>query len=138
VRDYPTDYSSASSTELSTHAMSTDEDSADIMASFKKGTLAQGNKKNPLQTPKQASLSTGDYVSEQSLGGDERATQTSPANVRKLVAVKPLPVRDRDQYTYYEPKETVESIIREFQQKGDLMYKVKLTDGVTKQVRLTT
>jgi chromodomain-helicase-DNA-binding protein 4 len=56
-------------------------------------------------------------------------------SVRKAVAVKPAPVRNRHDYTYYAPTEIVQKILRKYQKKGDLMYEIKLTDGITKQVR---
>ena len=43
-------------------------------------------------------------------------------------------MRNRQEYTYFEPKDEVESILREFTTKGRVMYKVILEGGATKEV----
>ncbi|KAF2874432.1 PHD/FYVE-zinc-finger like domain-containing protein [Massariosphaeria phaeospora] len=106
--------------------MSSDEDGADLMAAFKRTAIGA-----PPRGRRQTSFSPGDFVSGESSGED---TRVAPDSMRKLVAVKAPPVRNRHQYTYYEPKDAVERILREFQKRGELMYEVKLTDGRTEQV----
>jgi hypothetical protein len=119
-------------------AMSSEEDGADLMASFKKGSHPNTKAKTPPLRAKRPSFSPSGFVSEQSSGEDELQSRAPQANVRRAVAVKVMPVRNREQYTYYAPKEALKSIVREYQGKGDLMYEVKLTSGITKQVRSAT
>ena len=104
------------------------------MAAFQKNGRPNAKATTPPRMGKQPSFSPGAFVSEQSSEEEERRRRTPQARVRKAVAVKPKPVRNRDQYTYYEPKEIAKSISREYYNNGDLMYEVKLTSGVSKQV----
>lgn len=122
--------------------MSSDGDAADLMAAFKKGTTqgnTKGTAKDPRQTTpsrrKQPSFSRGQFISDESSAEeDEGVSQLSLPSTRKVVAVRVRPVRNRSEYTYYEPKDTVVHIMREFRRKGEIMYEVKLTSGTTKQV----
>jgi len=115
--------------------MSSEEDGADLMASFQMGARPSAKAKTSPGTTKQPSFSPGAFVSEQSSGEYGAQSRAPRASVRKVVAVKATPVRNRSQYKYYEPKETVESILREYRKRGNLMFEVKLTGGVKKQVR---
>jgi chromodomain-helicase-DNA-binding protein 4 len=124
--------------------MSSDDDASDLMAAFKKGapkgapkgavTQAPGRASRQAPPPrKQASFSPGQFISDdESREGDIPPT----TRVRKVVAVRAAPVRNRSEYTYYEPEDAVEHIVREFQRRGDIMYEVKLTNGRTQQVSL--
>ncbi|KAF2690124.1 hypothetical protein K458DRAFT_290576 [Lentithecium fluviatile CBS 122367] len=114
--------------------MSSEDDGADLMAAFKKSGRTTPKPNAPPRTAQHSTFSPGNFVSEQSSGDDGPRKPAPRVGVRKLVAVRVLPVRNRHDYTFYEPKETVESIVREFQKKGDLMYEVKLASGITKQV----
>jgi len=53
---------------------------------------------------------------------------------RKAICVRAKPLVDRSEYIYYEPKEEVEGIIREFSSRGDMLYEVRLFGDRTKQV----
>jgi hypothetical protein len=43
-------------------------------------------------------------------------------------------VKNRNEYTYYEPQDEVEAIVREFKKNDDLAYEVKLVGAGTKEV----
>lgn len=44
------------------------------------------------------------------------------------------PVEDKEEYVYYEPKDEVEGILREFSRKGAMIYEVRLVGDRIKQV----
>jgi chromodomain-helicase-DNA-binding protein 4 len=115
--------------------MSSDDDPSALMAAFKKGAppkkVLESRASRPAPPPrKQASSSSGQSIladeSGNKNGGTSIQTVTLP---RKAVAVVVTPVRNRAEYTYYEPQDTVDNIVREFQRKGHFMYEVKLTNG---------
>lgn len=108
--------------------MSSDEDGAALMASFK-----SGRPRAPSLKKKQA-FSPSNFVSDQS-SADEVAPQRTRPVRRKAVAVKVPPIRNKHEYTYYPPQEEVARILREFDKHGQLMYEVRMIDGVKKQVR---
>ncbi|KAF2706482.1 hypothetical protein K504DRAFT_459785 [Pleomassaria siparia CBS 279.74] len=132
--------------------MSSDEDGSDLMAAFKKGSAK--TTKTPSKAPAKAAKATttraakepsprrkhASFLPEQSISdessGDKPASrkQGSPPSVRKAIVVRAPPVRNRSEYTYYEPKDTVENIVREYSRKGLIRYEVKLTNGNTRQV----
>ncbi|KAF2465544.1 uncharacterized protein BDR25DRAFT_346076 [Lindgomyces ingoldianus] len=113
--------------------MSSSDDGAELMATFK-----SMSRKHNAATPsrKQPSMSPGLFISdESSTGGKETAIQMArPLKhvTRKAVAVQVTPVQNRKEYTYYEPKDSVEQILREYTRKGDLLFEVKLSDGTEK------
>jgi hypothetical protein len=119
--------------------MSSDDDPSALMAVFKKGApkkAPESEASRPAPPPrKQASSSSGQLIlddeSENPNGGTGIQSVTS---ARRAVAVRVGPVRDRAQYTYYEPQDTVDTIVRGFQRKGHSMYEVKLTNGRIQQV----
>ncbi|KAF2642782.1 hypothetical protein P280DRAFT_506129 [Massarina eburnea CBS 473.64] len=111
--------------------MSSDDDGADLMAAFKK----DGRGKPTPRTRERTSFSPGNFISDQSSGEDDLvAKRPAPAVKRKAVAVRPSPVRNRHEYTYYAPVVTAEKIIREISKGKDLIYEVRLAGGHTKQV----
>lgn len=66
--------------------------------------------------------------------GEDVLNAESPAIARRLLHIRPKPVRNKHEYTYYEPQDEVESIVREFTRKGDIIYKVRLAAGGTREV----
>ncbi|KAF2020910.1 hypothetical protein BU24DRAFT_10762 [Aaosphaeria arxii CBS 175.79] len=104
------------------------DDELDI-ASFQRN----GTRKRSPPARKSASVSPGMFFSDESSVTEEdtknEKKKDSIDRPRKLVAVKVTPVRNREEYTYYEPEEEVHSILREYKRKGVLMYEVKLLDG---------
>ena len=97
--------------------MSSDEDGADLMASFKKG---KGS--GPSRTRKEPSVSPGMFFSEDESsateGGASAVNQRRPTR-KVAVAVRVPPMQHpRSEYTYHEPKETAERILREYARKG--------------------
>jgi hypothetical protein len=113
--------------------MSSDEDSSDLMASFKRGNGSASAMR------KQASVSPGMFFSEEESSAGENHAPTlrhQAGNRRVAVAVKVPPVRNRSDYTYYEPKQVVHRILREYTRKGEIMYEVELPNGRTRQVSL--
>jgi hypothetical protein len=83
---------------------------------------------------KRVSIAVENFLSDSSSGEDLDKAE-SPPKVRRLLQIRPSPVRNRNEYTYYEPRDEVESIVREFTTKGRVMYMVKLEGGATKEVR---
>ena len=69
--------------------------------------------------------------------GEDVVNAEPPPKVRRVLHVRPEPVRNRDEYTYYEPKDEVESIIKETTKKGDIIYEVKLVGGGMREVSKT-
>ncbi|ORY14692.1 PHD/FYVE-zinc-finger like domain-domain-containing protein [Clohesyomyces aquaticus] len=129
--------------------MSSDEDGVDLMATFQKcakghppATRAAPSKPSgpprrhappprnvPTRATLQSSFSPGMFVSDESSGAEE------PQKViRKAVAVRVEPVRNRREYTYIPVTESVDKILREYTHRGDLLYEVKLSGGGTKTV----
>jgi chromodomain-helicase-DNA-binding protein 4 len=74
------------------------------------------------------------FLSESSSGEDDINAE-SPPKVRRLLQIRPKPVVNKDEYTYYEPQEEVESIVKESTVRGnDIAYVVKLVGGGIKEV----
>ncbi|PVI04094.1 hypothetical protein DM02DRAFT_519327 [Periconia macrospinosa] len=109
--------------------MSSDDNGSALMAAFQ----SKGKRSAPPSTRRQTSFSPGDFISDQSSATEGRRTTRKPMPPRKATAVKVAPVRNRHEYTYYEPRETVKKILREYDQRGTLMYTVKLDDGAIKE-----
>ena len=114
--------------------MSSEEDGAELMAAFKRGSGKKTRTRTPQREAKELAFLPGNFISDQSSEENGTATKQSPVVTRTMVAVRAPPVRNRDEYTYYAPKEAVGSIVREFTKKGILMYEIKLKSSITKQV----
>ena len=70
-----------------------------------------------------------------SSSGDDVINAEPPPKVRRLLQIRPKPIANKEEYTYYEPKEEVESIVKESIKRGnDIAYVVKLVGGTTKEV----
>lgn len=113
--------------------MSSDEDDATLMASFK-----QKRSRKPAQVPsrQRASRSSEVAMSEQSATVDRDGSQWGEAQMpRRAIGVRVSPVRDREEFKYYEPQKDIENIVREFKRRGDMFYKVRLFGNTTKEVR---
>jgi len=121
--------------------MSSDEDSASLMAAFKRGSekysinTSAATSSKPPPSRRKPSFSPEQFISDgSSTDGGEIRGQVPLLYKRKAVAVRAPPVRNRSEYTYYEPSEIVQSIVRKSQRRGKIIYEVKLIDGNTKQV----
>ncbi|KAF2193813.1 hypothetical protein K469DRAFT_712645 [Zopfia rhizophila CBS 207.26] len=114
--------------------MSSDEDGAGLMEAFQ----SRGSRNAAPRARKLASVSPGMFISDESSAAEEDTSnfvsQSSKPVARKLVAVRVPPVRNRHEYTYYEPEESVEKVLREFRRGNELTYEIKLTDERTKTV----
>ncbi|KAF1833747.1 hypothetical protein BDW02DRAFT_370542 [Decorospora gaudefroyi] len=116
--------------------MSSDEDGAALMAAFKKKSPRRKSSATPLRPAKQAFFSPGALFSEDGSAeelGDSIAVQTPPPR-RRIAALRVSPVRNREEYTYYEPKDEVEGIIREFSKRGEMRYQARLFGDSTKEI----
>jgi hypothetical protein len=108
--------------------MSSDEDGAELMAAFKKGGRSAPPK------PRQPSVSPGMFISEDS-STEESPMNPTPSLFRRVaVAVRVKPIKNREDYAFYELKDEVARVLREFRLKGDIMYEIKLTNGNIQQV----
>jgi hypothetical protein len=119
--------------------MSSDEDSAALMAAFKK-TPAPGPKANAAlsasRAAKEASNSPATMSLQDDLDEDFTMHIETPPRRRRAVCVRvpSVNVRKAD-YKYYEPQDEVERILREFSgRKGEMLYEVKLLGDRVKQV----
>ncbi|KAF2749588.1 hypothetical protein M011DRAFT_420044 [Sporormia fimetaria CBS 119925] len=120
---------------------SEEEDGAALMAAFqKKRPSAAPNPPQPVApAQRNTSLSPGDFFSDDdsSAAPAPRAASrpaSSRSSTRVAVAVQVRPPRNLDDYVYYEPREEVRRIIREYNRKGQLMYEVELEAGQRKQI----
>ena len=138
--------------------MSSDEDATQLMAAFKKGGTARNipsksksksasaappsrratPRRSPSRTPppkkqKRVSIAVENFLSDSS-SEEDIDNAGSPPKVRRVLQIRPSPVRNRQEYTYFEPQDEVESILREITTKGRVMYKVRLEGGATKEV----
>jgi hypothetical protein len=112
--------------------MSSDEDGAQLMAIFQKQTSR--NAPSP-QRKEQPSVPARDLVLEHSPEAEGSMSRAqSPRKTRRALCVRVKPVENKDEYTYYEPRDEVEAIVREFSKRGNMLYEVRLSDGSTKQV----
>ena len=135
--------------------MSSDEDVNQLLAAFKKsdtiksGANARTSATSPHQsTPKhspvqrlppkkRASVSSKNFLSESNLAEDVVRAQPSP-KVRRLLYIRPKPLKNKDEYIYHEPKDEVETIVREFAKRDTISYEVRLIGGETRKVSETT
>ncbi|KAI8935063.1 hypothetical protein NX059_007661, partial [Plenodomus lindquistii] len=109
--------------------MSSSEDGAQLMAAFKK---KPGRKPSaaprPTSTPRRA-------VSDASTPVAIAFTPVNrPPKPRKLHHVRASPVRNRDEYEYFAPRDEVEEIVNEYSKRGDMMYKVRLWGDTVKHI----
>jgi hypothetical protein len=113
---------------------SSDEDGVMLMAAFKKGGQTEGN--SPMRKQESALVEKNTF---NRMSREDTSSEGSPPQPRQfkraLVAVNVPPVRRRHEYTYYEPKETVERILRESRRQGKYVYKIEIVGGTTKEVR---
>jgi hypothetical protein len=148
----------ASDHTIQVASMSSDEDATQLMAAFKKGGTARTGpsksksksasaappsrsatpRRSPSRTPppkkqKRVSIAVENFLSESS-SGEDLDNAESPSKVRRVLQIRPSPVRNRKEYTYFEPQDEVESIVREVTIKGRVMYEVTLEGGATKEV----
>jgi chromodomain-helicase-DNA-binding protein 4 len=115
--------------------MSSDEDGATLMAAFKK----KGTRKavSPPRTEVEATR-VEDSVSDNTVEAEEAEAEKEPTPklppTRRAVCVRVKPVSNRDDYVYYDPVEEVEEIVKEYSRKGDMLYEVRVTGNIKKQV----
>ncbi|KAJ4339411.1 hypothetical protein N0V95_007789 [Ascochyta clinopodiicola] len=132
--------------------MSSDEDASQLMAAFRKGgaTKVGANTRTSAALPrrstsgrpparqspakKRTSVALESLLSNSS-SGEDVINPDSPPKVRRLLHIRPEPVRNRHEYTYYEPQDEVESIVQEVTgTEKNVAYEVKLVGGGTREV----
>lgn len=117
--------------------MSSDEDGSELMAAFKKKDDRKLITARP-KSPEPAAFSPGNFISDDGSGGEEHVTTVaSLPKSRRAVCVRPSPIRNKHNYTYYEPQDEVHSILREFTRKGEIMCQVRLWNDKSKVVSET-
>ncbi|XPS69142.1 hypothetical protein M3J09_001422 [Ascochyta lentis] len=137
--------------------MSSDEDASQLMAAFRKGGTSKAaantrtsapparrstpKRSTPRPSParhspakRRASIAVESLLSASSSEGEDVINAASPPQVRRLLHIRPDPVQNKDEYTYYEPQDEVESIVREATKRGHVAYEVKLVGGGTRQI----
>lgn len=132
--------------------MSSDEDAGQLMAAFRKGGFSKPGASTRTSTPpprrstsrtspvrrepvkKRASIVLDNFLSDSSSASENVMTAEPPPKVRRLVQIRPKPVQNRHEYTYYEPQDEVESIVRESTDNDDIAYMVKLVGGEIREV----
>jgi hypothetical protein len=118
--------------------MSSDDDAAGLMAAFKK--KPSGGRKSSAAPPRPAKRTSFSPAAMLSEDGSEELGDTIRVDIpplrRKAVAVRVQPKKiNKREYTYYEVKDEVEEIIREFSgRRGEMLYEVRTSPGQTKQV----
>ncbi|KAF2849819.1 hypothetical protein T440DRAFT_425702 [Plenodomus tracheiphilus IPT5] len=109
--------------------MSSDDDGVQLMAAFKKKAGL-----NPSAAPHRTSTPRRVV----SIGSTPAPIAFTPINKapkkRKLAYVHVSPVRNKEDYTYYEPKDEVEGIIRDYLRRGEMRYEVRLWGDKTKEI----
>jgi hypothetical protein len=110
--------------------MSSDEDSAQLMAAFK----TAGSRKAAPPATTQTSHLVEDSESEDTLETEEGHSRVqAPSTSRRVLCVRAEPPNRRDEFVYYEPSQEVEEILRSYPGKK-MLYDVKMLDKTTKQV----
>ena len=134
--------------------MSSDEDVNQLLAAFKKSstttpganarTSATSSRHSiPRHSPVQrspAKKSTPALPKNSSLdsySAEDVASEKSPPKVRRLLYIRPKPLKNKDEYVYYEPQDEVDSVIHESTRRGAVTYEVKLVGGETRKVSET-
>ncbi|KAF2830729.1 hypothetical protein CC86DRAFT_343714 [Ophiobolus disseminans] len=112
--------------------MSSDEDGSQLMAAFKGG----GRNAAPPKVAKQPTLSPADLMSEHSSEAEVDTPRSEKPTTRRALCVRVEPVDKKDEYVFYEPKDEVEGILREFSKKREVLYEVRLFGDNTKQITL--
>jgi hypothetical protein len=112
--------------------MSSDEDGATLMAAFKK----KGARKSapPPRTEVEATPGEESLSDHNAEAEAEKEPTPKPPISRRAVCVRVKPVNNRDDYVYYDPAEEVEEIVKEYSKEGDMLYEVRLTGNIKKQV----
>lgn len=101
------------------------------MAPFKK---SKGRKPAPPKIPERSKSSSADILAENASGTEDGTPGSERTTTRRALFVRPKPIVKKDEYVYYEPKDEVEGIIREYSRKGDMFYEVRLFGDTTKEV----
>jgi hypothetical protein len=113
--------------------MSSDDDGAELMAAFK----SRGARKAaPPKIAEQPAQSPEASASGHNSEGESGRSLSNTSRTRRALCVRVEPIDDKEEYVYYEPKDEVEGILREFSKRkgGDLLYEVRLFGDKTKQV----
>jgi hypothetical protein len=111
--------------------MSSDEESAQLMAAFK-----SAGTRNVAPPPVQQSVHTvSDSGSEHSLGNEEvRSQPQASSGTRRALCVRVKPANRKDEFVYYEPiEEEVVEIMRAYPGRK-MLYDVRMSDNTIKQV----
>jgi chromodomain-helicase-DNA-binding protein 4 len=109
-----------------------DHDTSRLMAAFKKNTGKRTDAVSTTSTPRTRTRTRTRTPTPTRTSSPPSPPQRS--RPRKLVGVFPSPVKNRDDYVYYEPVDNVAAIIREFTKRGDIMYQVNMSSGTSTQV----
>ena len=111
--------------------MSSDDDGAQLMATFKRNS---GRNAAPLKVAERPATSPGEFISENSSGAEDGTSRSDSTRARRALCVRVKPIDRKDEYVYYEPRDEVEGILREYSKKDDMVYEVRLFGDKTKQV----
>ncbi|KAH6633608.1 PHD/FYVE-zinc-finger like domain-containing protein [Boeremia exigua] len=133
--------------------MSSDDDATQLMAAFRRGGATRSGANNlkpastrgrstPRRSPARtlpakqgATVAVENMFTDSSSDEDEINAESPPSKIQRVLHVRTSPVRNRSEYTYYEPRDEVESIVLErTSRKGDIIYDVKLVSGETKEI----
>ena len=114
--------------------MSSDEDGAALMAAFKKN--GAGGRPSIQSKAKRVSLPPRLASEPSTIAESEDAMEdAAPPTPRRAVGVI-IPIKHikKNDYTYYEPTDEVEEVLREYSKRGDMMYEVRSSESGIKQV----
>jgi len=112
--------------------MSSEDDETQLMAAFKVG----GRKPNaiPSRTTVQPSISPEAFISDEDSPAESSVRRDASPKTRRAVCVRASPVRNKSQYTYYEPEEKPARIIRSLTRRGKTLYEVELGNYTVREV----
>lgn len=119
--------------------MSSDEDTAALMAAFKKEAPSFASNAIPVQPVEQRSRRASSSLAVKSDNESLLHVQTPPMK-RRLHSVRIPPANiNRAEYTYYEARDDVERVVRKFSgEDGVMSYEVRVTGNRSKQVSPTS
>ena len=120
--------------QISTDIMSSDEDGAALMAAFKKNGASKAGAASAKPTTRPAVSSPSTVSGNVSEEEGDIVNVESPPRTRRLAYVRAPPVRNKREYTYYEPQDEILAIEREYSRRGKMLYQVLLSGDTTKEV----
>jgi hypothetical protein len=111
--------------------MSEDDDSAELITAFQRNGRRKAAPPRPVQPP---SSSRRASRSNRSSKTQDKPDDESLPPTRRAAFVRPKPVVNREEYTYFEPQDEVEEVLKEYDQGGNMMYEVRLCGDTVKRV----